>query len=317
MTDATANIETKADSDSQDYTPTPEQIANRPFETDTDFRTLLRPLTVTEYKALEAGILQAKKATVPLVVWKEEKKLIDGYNRLSICEKHNLKYKVSEKSFPSRDAVKLWIYENQDGRRNTSEFDRVVAVLKIKDTLVEDERKRRSSGGKSCKNFYTSGRVNAILGDKAGVSHVLVGWVEFIMEKFRKGVISQEEIDGLSAGKLSPSGIYKRYYVPKSRTKSNGEIDKDLSDQQENEVLESNVELQAVTELELSEGTVSPAHATVEESREFIDQSLDYKISSARIALDGIVDGISDKQDAIKFLYDINKWATAKKFQLE
>jgi hypothetical protein len=60
----------------------------------------------------EHGCLQ------PLVVWAETETLLDGHTRLDICRELRKPYKVVQCSFPSRDAARNWIIENQLGRRN-------------------------------------------------------------------------------------------------------------------------------------------------------------------------------------------------------
>ena len=57
----------------------------------------------------------------PVVVWPKTQRasiLVDGHNRLKICQKHGLPYKVKKINFSSIDAVKDWMVDNQLGRRN-------------------------------------------------------------------------------------------------------------------------------------------------------------------------------------------------------
>jgi hypothetical protein len=82
-----------------------------------DLRSLIPSLTAEEYAQLEAN-LPAEGCRDPLVVWQEEQILLDGHNRLEICDKHRLPYEVHEVSLPDMDAAKLWMYDNQLGRRN-------------------------------------------------------------------------------------------------------------------------------------------------------------------------------------------------------
>jgi len=84
---------------------------------DKEFSSLLVPLTKDERKHLEASIL-AEGCRDALIVWKGEGSLVDGHNRYEICTKHNIPFRVTEKEFPDRQAVKAWIIKNQLGRRN-------------------------------------------------------------------------------------------------------------------------------------------------------------------------------------------------------
>ena len=82
-----------------------------------DLRSLIPSLTPEEYAQLEANIV-ADGCRDPLIVWQEKQTLLDGHNRLQICERHGLTYAIHEVSLPDLDAVKLWMSRNQRGRRN-------------------------------------------------------------------------------------------------------------------------------------------------------------------------------------------------------
>lgn len=51
--------------------------------------------------------------------------LIDGHNRFKISEEWDLNYEVCEIDRPNRDAVKAWIANNQLGRRNISDLEKI------------------------------------------------------------------------------------------------------------------------------------------------------------------------------------------------
>jgi len=84
---------------------------------DPEFKALIPPLSASEFATLEASILK-EGCRDPLVVWTEEKVLIDGHNRYDICTAHSISYQTVEMSFDSRDAVKVWMIGNQLGRRS-------------------------------------------------------------------------------------------------------------------------------------------------------------------------------------------------------
>jgi len=80
----------------------------------------LIPLNDEERNQLEKNIL-LEGCRDPLIVWSNSKGqliLIDGHNRLKICQKHNLPYKIKEIRFKDLDQVKNWMVDNQMGRRN-------------------------------------------------------------------------------------------------------------------------------------------------------------------------------------------------------
>ena len=84
---------------------------------DPELSSLIPPLDDGELAQLEENIL-AEGCRDALVVWDEGKILLDGHNRLRICEKHGLPYRTAEVSLPSREAAADWIDANQLGRRN-------------------------------------------------------------------------------------------------------------------------------------------------------------------------------------------------------
>src|SRR5687768_14452452 len=82
-----------------------------------DLRSLIPPLTPEERAQLEANLLR-DGCLDPLIVWQEEQTLLDGHNRLAICEAHGLAYQVAEIHLDDLDAAKEWMITNQLGRRN-------------------------------------------------------------------------------------------------------------------------------------------------------------------------------------------------------
>ena len=115
---------------------------------DTEFSGLLQSLSSTEYKILEKSIVE-EGCLVPLVVWGGT--LVDGHNRYSICQKHDIKFKEVKKEFKDRDAVLNWIDNNQLGRRNLSgeQYSLIQGRMleRIKKSRGGDQRANRHSDG--------------------------------------------------------------------------------------------------------------------------------------------------------------------------
>jgi ParB-like chromosome segregation protein Spo0J len=194
------------------------QTSTPKFKVDPEFSGLLPPLTQEEFKVLENSICR-EGLHEPLLVWKERGILVDGHNRRKICKKHKIKYRIREKSFKDRNEVKLWIWENQEGRRNMTMFQRIEAALKLKDIIAAQAKKnQQASGGAVSKKVYKPIRTDKILGDRAGVSHVMVGKAEKILEKEAKGVIGEKEMVALRNGKAKISRIFKQYCLEQSDT---------------------------------------------------------------------------------------------------
>lgn len=116
------------------------------FKVISEFRNLLPKLTPEESKALEDSI-RREGVREPLVIWKEKKILVDGHNRRDICKKLKIKPTTRVQSFGSKEAVKLWILENQASRRNMTSFQQIEAILKLKDTIAAEAKRNQQAGG--------------------------------------------------------------------------------------------------------------------------------------------------------------------------
>ena len=114
-----------------------------------DLKSLIPPLTPEEYAQLEANLV-AEGCRDPLVVWKEAQTLLDGHNRLTICEQHGLTYDVHEVSLPDVDTAKIWIIRNQRGRRNLTPEQQSY----LRGTEYQLTRGRRGGDKKSKGNSY-------------------------------------------------------------------------------------------------------------------------------------------------------------------
>ena len=106
------------------------------------FKELIPPLTTDERKQLEENILK-DGIRDPLVVWGGT--LVDGHNRYEIARKHGLEYRMVEKEFRDEDEATLWIIDNQFGRRNLPDVDRIMLSQKRSGVLAEMAKKRQLS----------------------------------------------------------------------------------------------------------------------------------------------------------------------------
>ena len=99
-----------------------------------ELRGYIEPLTENEYQSLERSLL-AEGCRDALVLWGEV--LVDGHNRYQICQQHGIPFKVIENTaFRNEDDVKLWMIENNLGRRSISDFQRGVLALRKKEIVA-------------------------------------------------------------------------------------------------------------------------------------------------------------------------------------
>lgn len=95
---------------------------------DDEFAKILRRLTDDELRQLRLNIERDRQIHTPLVVWSEQGILIDGHHRLELWRESFRADPtfpiplVLEVSFESRDSVKQWIVNNQNGRRNNDKW---------------------------------------------------------------------------------------------------------------------------------------------------------------------------------------------------
>lgn len=129
-------------------------------------RSYIEPLTEAEYAALERSIL-VEGCRDALVLWEDV--LVDGHNRYQICQQHGVPFKVTENtSFRNLDDVKLWMIDNNLGRRSISDFQRGVLALRKREILSQ-----RRERGAAASPASASASSQADQADQAG--HETVG----------------------------------------------------------------------------------------------------------------------------------------------
>lgn len=107
-----------------------------------ELKDLIPPLTKEEYSMLEQSILK-EGVRDPITIWNGI--IVDGHNRYAICQKHGLEFSTVGKDFANINEVKIWIIENQLGRRNLSKFTRTELALLSKTILAEKAKERQGT----------------------------------------------------------------------------------------------------------------------------------------------------------------------------
>ena len=151
---------------------------------DEEFKSLIPPLSDDERRQLEKNILQ-DGIRDPLVVWQGHGIIVDGHNRHSIATKHGLPFKTREIAFVDRDAVKLWIVQNQFGRRNVNRYSRGELALKLESTFAAQAKANQQlSEGRGKKGLAILPNLNTrdLLAKIAGVSSRTIAAIKFIVE---------------------------------------------------------------------------------------------------------------------------------------
>ena len=85
---------------------------------DREFQELLEPHTAEEIEQLRENIRRDGKVIDPIIVWEGTNIIVDGMTRYGLAVEMGFPYERKLMHFENRDAVKLWIYSHQFGRRN-------------------------------------------------------------------------------------------------------------------------------------------------------------------------------------------------------
>jgi len=112
---------------------------------DLELKSLIPPLTAEERDQLEQNILAKRKCHDAIILWNGM--ILDGHNRFDICVKYGIEFEVREIQLPSKEAAKLWIIENQMGRRNLNEAMRIEMTLAKAEILRAKAKKKLSQAG--------------------------------------------------------------------------------------------------------------------------------------------------------------------------
>ena len=171
---------------------------------DVEFQSLIPPLTQEEYAGLEASILK-EGCRDALVLWKET--LVDGHNRLAVCQKHGLPYETRTLKFEGRDEAKIWILNNQLARRNLTPYQRAEIALALEGIFKAKGKERQREGGaeKVCLNSDKAPiDTKKELAKIAGVGHDTMARVKKIAEQAPEDVKAK-----LRTGEVSINQAYK------------------------------------------------------------------------------------------------------------
>lgn len=174
----------------------PNETSILELSVDQEFKNLIPPLSQEEYNGLEISILN-EGCRDALVVWNGV--IVDGHNRYEICKHHGKRFGVINKDFESRDAVKIWIIENQLARRNLPALVRVELALKYKPLIAAKakENQIRTTENRVCQiSDKQEIDTKKELAKVAGVSHDTINKVERVLEKapeLREKILSGDE----------------------------------------------------------------------------------------------------------------------------
>lgn len=109
-----------------------------------EFKKLIPALSVEEFKQLEQNCL-AEGIREKIITWNGF--IIDGHNRFEIATKHKLKFETESKEFDKEVDAKIWMVNNQLGRRNLQDFVKGELTEVLKELLIKKGKENMSLGG--------------------------------------------------------------------------------------------------------------------------------------------------------------------------
>ena len=174
------------------------------FKINPEFEKLLATLTKEEYNLLKKSICEHGQMD-PIRVGKDGT-IYDGHNRHKICGELGIVPKYEIIDIGDDNTIKLWIFEQQLGRRNLTKFQRTEYALNCKNLIAAKAKENQRAGGgavrlKSEKPVNT----NKVLAKFAKVSPDTVSKVEHIVKH-----ADEETKENLRRGDKSTS-INKAY----------------------------------------------------------------------------------------------------------
>lgn len=156
---------------------------------DQEFENLIPPLTEEEREQLETNIV-GDGIRDPLVTWNGI--LLDGHNRYAIAREYGIEFDVVEMEFGSREEAKIWVVQNQLGRRNLDDWQRTKVALNLKPAIK----------GKTP-------NVREDIAELAGVSTNTVHRVDYLQKH-----ADEETLQALDSGEISINKAYTETKPP-------------------------------------------------------------------------------------------------------
>ncbi len=184
---------------------------------DTEFKALIPALIGEELAGLEDS-LKSFGCQDSIKVWNGT--IVDGHNRYAICSEQGIEFQITELLFDNRNDAKVWIIQNQFGRRNLNLYQRGKLALVLKPLIAEKAKdKQRLSKGRGQKGSQNSVNLKTIdtqkeLAKSARVSHDTIAKIEKIEQE-----ATPEQKEELETGEASVSRVYNELRLATEPTK--------------------------------------------------------------------------------------------------
>ena len=180
-----------------------------------EFKKLIPALSVEEFNQLEQNCL-AEGIREKIITWNGF--IIDGHNRFEIATKHKLKFETESKEFESEVDVKIWMINNQFGRRNLNYYQRNILALELESVFSARAKEKQGKRTDLLATLPKSEPINTRkeISKIADVKERTLGKVKVIEAKATPEVKAQ-----LSTGEVSINQAYQE--IKKEEKKVNFE----------------------------------------------------------------------------------------------
>ena len=277
---------------------------------DPELRDLLPPLTDDEYKQLEKNIVEnGFEKNFPIMEWNGY--IVDGHNRYSVCQKHNIEYVVGTLAYETKEEVMEWMLDIQLGRRNLSPIQRIAVTEKYRPIYEKQAKENLEKGGRkgglttqnkplsNLTNPLNSVNTNKKLADIAGVKPTTY--------KMGAKVLNSDNEDlkqRVLSGETSISAGYKELQNEKKKTQSSDNQTREYNIYQPTT---SSPTIQNSQKNQVSDEVKQICEdLKTEKTKEYLDSIWDYKVSiiecmnaDFQMYYDGFVSILKDMENRV------------------
>ena len=116
----------------------------RELKINTKLQNMIPPLSEDEFGILQESIVK-EGCREPLIIW--DGTIIDGHNRFNICVENNIDFKTVDMVFDTLDDAKVWMIDNQRGRRNLTDGWKYDLFMVKKKILLAQGRAKQIEAG--------------------------------------------------------------------------------------------------------------------------------------------------------------------------
>jgi hypothetical protein len=138
--------------------------------------------------------------------------IADGHNRFDICTRNKIGYQINHiftADYPDRNAVMLWMLDNQGGRRNLADIDKISIATKKEVILAAQAKENQRLSSKDEEGLSKS--TNPLIpihtrkeaAKEAGVGQTKYDEGKVILDAVASGEAPKELLEQVRAGEVS------------------------------------------------------------------------------------------------------------------